>query len=52
VASAPLTPGDGVESGWLGVRVDGRPDWAEVREVIEDAYRTIAPARLVAQLDG
>jgi hypothetical protein len=38
--------------GWLGVRVDGRPDWAEVREVIEQAYRTVAPATLVASLDA
>jgi hypothetical protein len=38
--------------GWLGVRVDGRPDWAEVNQVIEEAYRTVAPRRLVAQLDA
>jgi len=38
--------------GWLGVRVDGRPDWAaEVCEVIEQAYRAVAPATLVAALD-
>jgi hypothetical protein len=38
--------------GWLGVRVDKRPDWAEVEQVIKDAYRTVAPKTLVAQLDG
>ena len=38
--------------GWLGVRVDGRPDWAEVGEVIEQAYRAVAPATLVATLDA
>ncbi len=37
--------------GWLGVRVDGRPDWSEVRAVIEEAYRTVAPKTLVARLD-
>ena len=37
--------------GWLGVRVDRGPDWAEVCEVIEEAYRTVAPVALVAQLD-
>ena len=37
--------------GWLGVRVDGAVDWQEVAELCEDAYRTIAPQRLVAQLD-
>ena len=40
------------DRGWLGVRVDGRPDWAEVREVAEQAYRTVAPATLVADLDA
>jgi hypothetical protein len=37
--------------GWLGVRLDGRVDWGEVAELCEDAYRTVAPARLVARLD-
>jgi hypothetical protein len=37
--------------GWIGVRMDGRPDWAEVAEVCEDAYRVVAPARLVRLLD-
>jgi hypothetical protein len=38
--------------GWVGVRLDGRPDWAEVAELLEDAYRTVAPARLVRLLDA
>jgi hypothetical protein len=37
--------------GWLGVRLDGDVDWAEIGELCEDAYRVIAPKRLVAQLD-
>lgn len=38
--------------GWLGVRLDTPDvDWAEVAEVVEDAYRVIAPARLVRALD-
>jgi hypothetical protein len=37
--------------GWLGVRLDGAVDWQEVAELCEDAYRAIAPQRLVAQLD-
>jgi hypothetical protein len=37
--------------GWLGVRLDRDPDWAEIAELCEDAYRVIAPARLVASLD-
>ncbi len=32
--------------GWIGVRLDGEPDWREIAEVCEDAYRTIAPPRL------
>jgi len=38
--------------GWLGVRIDGRPDWTEIGEIIEDAYRVVAPKILVAQLDS
>ena len=38
--------------GWLGVRLDGDVDWAEVAELCEDAYRVIAPKRLVALLDA
>jgi len=42
--------------GWLGVRLvtaDGAaPDWDEVAELVEDAYRTVAPARLVRELDA
>jgi hypothetical protein len=37
--------------GWVGVRLDGEVDWDEVAETVEDAYRTIAPARLVATLE-
>jgi hypothetical protein len=33
--------------GWI----DGDPDWAEIAELCQDAYRVIAPARLAAQLD-
>lgn len=38
--------------GWVGVRLDGDPDWDEIAELCEDAYRTVAPPRLVAQLDA
>jgi hypothetical protein len=37
--------------GWLGVRLDGDVDWDEIAELCEDAYRTIAPKRLVTLLD-
>jgi hypothetical protein len=38
--------------GWLGVRLDGRVDWAEIAELCQDAYRTVAPATLVRRLDA
>lgn len=38
--------------GWLGVRLDVQVDWAEVTEIVTDAYRMVAPKRLVAQLDA
>ena len=38
--------------GWIGVRLDGDVDWDEISELCEDAYRTIAPKRLVRLLDG
>ncbi len=37
--------------GWLGVRLDVPTDWDEIAEIVTDAYREIAPKRLVAQLD-
>ena len=37
--------------GWIAMRLDGRVDWGEVETICEDAFRTIAPKRLVAKLD-
>lgn len=38
--------------GWLGYRFDrGQVDWDEVAAICEDAYRTVAPKKLIAQLD-
>jgi hypothetical protein len=36
--------------GWLGVYLDVPVHWDEVAEIVEDAYRTVAPKRLVAAL--
>jgi hypothetical protein len=36
--------------GWIGVRLDRDLDWDEVAGIIEDAYRHVAPRKLVAQL--
>jgi hypothetical protein len=38
--------------GWLGVRLDGPVDWGEVADLVEDAYRQVAPRRLLAALDA
>ena len=38
--------------GWLGVYLDVPVDWGEIAAIVEDAYRTVAPKRLVALLDG
>lgn len=38
--------------GWLGVYLDVPVDWDEVAEIVEEAYRVVAPAKLVAQLDA
>jgi hypothetical protein len=38
--------------GWIGVRLDREVDWAEIAELCQDAYRVIAPARLVALLES
>ena len=37
--------------GWLGVYLDVAVDWDAVADIVEDAYRTVAPKRLVAALD-
>lgn len=38
--------------GWIGMRIDNEPDWDEVAEIVADAYRCVAPAKLVAILDS
>jgi len=38
--------------GWLGVYLDVEVEWQGVSQIIEDAYRAVAPSRLVAQIEG
>jgi hypothetical protein len=38
--------------GWLGVYLDVPLDWSELAEIVTDAYRAIAPKKLVAKLGG
>lgn len=32
--------------GWIGVRLDRRPNWTSIEDLVRDAYRCIAPKRL------
>ena len=36
--------------GWLGVRLDRAVDWDEIAGIVEDAWATVAPAKLVESL--
>ncbi len=38
-------------SGWLGVRLDRDVDWHEVRAILTDSYRKVAPKTLAKLLD-
>ena len=38
--------------GWVGVRLDVDVDWDEVAGITREAYRQVAPTRLVAELDA
>ena len=37
--------------GWIGVRLDAQIDIGELQDLCEDAYRVVAPPKLVKQLD-
>ena len=39
-------------SGWVGVWLDSVAQWAELEELLRDAYRLTAPKRVAAQLDA
>lgn len=38
--------------GWLGVRLDRNVDWDEIAAMCEEAFRTVAPHKLVGALDS
>jgi hypothetical protein len=38
-------------SGWVGVRLGKGVDWKELDMLIRDAYRLVAPKRLLAKLE-
>jgi hypothetical protein len=37
--------------GWLGVRLDRKPDWDEINAVITEAFRCVAPKKLLNRLE-
>ena len=38
--------------GWIGFRLDQGPvDWDEVAAIVTEAYRNVAPSKLIAELD-
>jgi hypothetical protein len=51
----PPTSARGAFSNWLGIYLDAcgnnRVDWVEVAAIVEDAFRTVASKKLVAELD-
>ncbi len=38
--------------GWLGVRLDVPVDWDQISGLVVEAYRMVAPGRLLAELDA
>ena len=53
---APTPSAKGTFSDWLGVYLDttgaNKVDWNEVAAILEEAFRMVAPKRLVAELDS
>ena len=52
---SPTPSSSGVFKDWIGAFVDAlddtEVDWDDIADVIEDAYRLVAPKKLAAQLD-
>jgi hypothetical protein len=38
--------------GWIGVRIDNKPDWSAVAGLVADAYREVASTKQLALLDA
>ncbi len=52
---APTPSSSGVFRDWIGVFLDSREgaevDWQDVADVVEDAFRLVAPKKLVVELE-
>lgn len=40
------------QKGWIGVRLDNRPDWKIVASLVADAYREVAPPSARRSIDA
>ncbi len=40
------------QKGWVGMRLDGKPDWKEVELLIRRSYAMTAPKKLAALLES
>ena len=53
---APTPSASGVFKDWVGAYVDrlqdSELDWQDIADMIEDAYRTVAPKKLIAELEA
>ena len=38
--------------GWVGMFLDGRPDWAEVTQLVRRSFRLVAPRRIAALVEA
>ena len=38
--------------GWIGIRLDVRPDWTQIAAFATEAYRVVAPRSLAKHLEG
>ncbi|HLN32792.1 MAG TPA: MmcQ/YjbR family DNA-binding protein [Gemmataceae bacterium] len=38
--------------GWVSLRIDGKTDWAQVRELLVEAYREVAIKRMLKALNA
>ncbi len=37
--------------GWVGVRLEGKPDWDEIAAIVRRSYKLVAPKRLAMRIE-